>query len=235
MGHVHGALGHAPAALDVLGFVMLGLLGGFGHCAGMCSPFVFFVSRRYTTTPQPRSVLSAQLWYTAGRLAMYSILGAIAGALGGLVQIAGTLLGLQRGAAILAGGVLVLWALASLFDLSGRRPRLLRLQNRDAGWFARIAAVAHSRALGHPAAMGLLLGLLPCGLLYSALIAASARGTPLTGALGLAVFGLGTTPALFGVALADTLLARNRAALNRLSQAFALVMGAWFLWRGVMG
>ena len=48
------------------------------------------------------------------------------------------------------------------------------------------------------------------------------------------LFGLGTSPALFGVSLADALFIQRRAVLNRLSQVFVLVMGAWFLWRAVL-
>ena len=92
-----------------------------------------------------------------------------------------------------------------------------------------------TRVPGHPFATGLFLGLLPCGLLYLAIIAAVARGGPLDGAAALALFGLGTAPALFGVSVADELLARNRALVNRLSQVFLLAMGAWFLWTGMTG
>jgi sulfite exporter TauE/SafE len=90
-------------------------------------------------------------------------------------------------------------------------------------------------APGHPFAIGLFLGLLPCGFLYSAVVAGVGRGSALEGASALALFGLGTAPALLGVSLADELLARNRAFVNRLSQAFILAMGAWFLWRGLAG
>ena len=79
------------------------------------------------------------------------------------------------------------------------------------------------------------LGLLPCGLLYSAVIAAVARGGPLQGAAALVLFGLGTAPALLGVSLADELVIRYRWFVSRLSQVFLLVMGAWFLWRGLSG
>jgi hypothetical protein len=98
-----------------------------------------------------------------------------------------------------------------------------------------VAGVLKGRVPGHPFATGLFLGLLPCGLLYSALIAAAARGGPTEGAAALALFGLGTAPALLGVSVADELLARNRAFVNRLSQVFLLVMGAWFLWTGLAG
>ncbi len=83
--------------------------------------------------------------------------------------------------------------------------------------------------------MGLFLGLLPCGLLYSAVIAAVARGGALDGAAALAVFGVGTAPALLGVSLADELLVRSRRVVNRVSQVFLLAMGAWFVWTGLAG
>lgn len=215
--------------VSLLGFLSLGLLGGFGHCVGMCSPFVLFVSRRYVAPEAGRAAaLRAQLWYTAGRVLTYALLGALAGALGGVVQLAGALLGLQRAASVVAGAVLVLWALVALSDLV---PGL----ETGGSLFAKVAARLKGRVPGHPFAIGLFLGLLPCGLLYSAVIAAVARGGPLEGALALTLFGLGTAPALLGVSLADELLARHRAFLNRLSQLFLLAMGAWFLWTGLRG
>lgn len=215
--------------VSLLGFLSLGVLGGFGHCVGMCSPFVLFVSRRYAAPEAGRAAaFRAQLWYTAGRVLTYAVLGALAGALGGVVQLAGALLGLQRAASVVAGAVLVLWALVALSDLV---PGF----QTGGSLFAKVAARLKGRVPGHPFAVGLFLGLLPCGLLYSAVIAAVARGGPLEGALALTLFGLGTAPALLGVSLADELLARHRAFVNRLSQLFLLAMGAWFLWTGLRG
>jgi sulfite exporter TauE/SafE len=215
--------------LSLVGFLTLGLLGGFGHCVGMCSPFVLFVSRRYAAPEAGRAAaFRAQLWYTAGRVLTYVALGALAGALGGVVEMAGSLLGLQRAASVVAGGALVLWALVALSDL---------VPGLDTGGklFGRVAGALKGRVPGHPFATGLFLGLLPCGLLYSAVLAAVARGGALDGALALALFGLGTAPALLGLSLADELLARRRAFVNRLSQLFLLAMGAWFLWTGLRG
>lgn len=223
----------AHPCYDLLGFLTLGLLGGFGHCIGMCSPFVLFVSRRYGGVEAPgipeqrRAALRAQLWYAAGRVVTYAALGAAAGILGSAVAMAGRLVGLRRGAMVVAGAVLVVWALAALLDVApfASEGRL----------FGRLVATVKGRVPGHPFALGLFLGLLPCGFLYSAVVAAVSRGGALEGAAALALFGLGTAPALLGVSLADELLARRRAVLNRLAQAFILVMGAWFLWRGLMG
>jgi sulfite exporter TauE/SafE len=216
----------ALPSIDLLGFLTLGLLGGFGHCVGMCSPFVLFVSRRSATPVAGRAAaLGAQGWYAAGRIATYAALGGLAGALGSAVEMAGRLVGLRRGAMVVAGGVLVVWGIVALSDLAsfdaGGRP------------FGRVAARLKGRVPGHPFAFGLLLGLLPCGFLYSAVVAAVSRGGALQGAVALALFGLGTAPALLGLSLADELLARRRACLNRLAQAFILIMGGWFLWRGL--
>jgi hypothetical protein len=156
------------------------------------------------------------------------LLGAAAGALGGVVELAGELMGVQRAASIAAGGVLIAWALAALSDLV---PGL----QTGGSLFARVAGALKGRVPGHPFATGLFLGLLPCGLLYSALIAAAARGGALDGAAGLALFGIGTAPALLGLSVADDLLARNRSVINRLSQFFLLVMGLWFLVGGLAG
>lgn len=213
--------------IDLLGFLTLGLLGGFGHCVGMCSPFVLFVSRRHVSPEGGRrAAFAAQLWYTVGRVLAYAALGALAGALGGAVELAGALLGLQRAASVVAGAALVVWAAVSLADLAPRADGGGRL-------FGRVAGALGGRVPGHPLATGLFLGLLPCGLLYSAVLAALARGGALDGAAALALFGLGTAPALLGVSLADELLARRRAALDRLSRLFVLAMGSWFLWKGL--
>jgi sulfite exporter TauE/SafE len=219
----------APS-FDLLGFLALGFLGGFGHCVGMCAPFVLLVSRRFAAPDASRAAVpAAQLWYTAGRVLTYAVLGAAAGVVGGVVELAGSLLGLQRAASVLAGAVLILEALLGLAD-SGP------LAHTTGGrLFARVSAALGRRIPGHPFGLGLLLGLLPCGLLYSALIAAVARGGPLEGALALLVFGLGTVPALLGVSLADDLLARRRALLDRLARLFLLAMGAWFVGAGLRG
>jgi len=78
------------------------------------------------------------------------------------------------------------------------------------------------------------LGLLPCGLLYPAVVGAIARGGAFDGPAALTAFGLDTAPALFGVAFAHQLLVSHRPLINRVSQVFVLAMGVWYLWRGLV-
>jgi len=216
---------HLAVDLDLLGFLVLGLVGSVAHCVGMCAPFVMVVSRQYAAPVGRHAAMAAQLWYTAGRIVTYALLGAMAASIGHALDRAGAFMGIQRAAAAMAGVALVLWALATLLDRGGRGPA-------GGALFARVARGLKGRLPPHPLLIGLFLGLLPCGLLYSAVIAAAPRGGPLEGATALAVFGAGTAPALLGLSFADRLFSGNRPLLNRVSQAFVLVMGLWYLWRG---
>ncbi len=222
----HGAWLHGGGPLDLLAFATLGLVGSAAHCVGMCAPFVMIVSRRFGVPDGRHSPIAAQLWYTGGRVVTYAALGAAAGIFGGVVQRAGGLVGVQRAAAALAGITLVGWACLNLTERG-------RSTGPSHGWFNRVTKHFAQRMPGHPLSVGLLLGLLPCGLLYSAVVASSALGGPLHSALALGAFGLGTAPALLGVSLADTWFVRSRLTLNRVSHLFVLGMGVWFLWRGL--
>jgi len=215
--------------LDLFGFLMLGLLGGFGHCIGMCGPFVLYVSRRFGTPESSRAaILGHHTLYGLGRLFTYAAMGIAAGALGQAVDLAGSVLGFQRAASVLAGGLLILYALLSLIDL------LPFLASTGGSLFARVAGLFRKRSPNNAFFTGILLGFLPCGLVYSAVIAAAAQGGVVKGGLGLVLFGLGTLPAMVGLSMVDELLARHRAIINRISIVFLLIMGGWFVWQGLV-
>ncbi len=218
---------HLAVDVGLLGFLVLGLVGSAAHCVGMCAPFVMVVSRQYAAPAGRHAAMAAQLWYTAGRIVTYALLGAMAASIGHALDRAGAFMGIQRAAAAVAGAALVLWALATLLDRGGRGPT-------GGALFASVARGLQGRLPPHPLLIGLFLGLLPCGLLYTAVIAAAPLGGPLEGATALAVFGAGTAPALLGLSFADRLFSGNRPLLNRVSQAFVLVMGLWYLWRGLV-
>jgi len=221
--HAHALTG----SIDLLGFLLLGLLGSAAHCVAMCAPFVLFVSARYASPAASRSMPVAQAWYTAGRLTTYALLGASAGVIGAAFESAGAFIGLQRSAAAIGGAALIVSAMLSLSGLrQGAGPH--------AAWLLAITNRLRTRVPGHPFFTGVFLGFLPCGLIYTAVVAAVALGSPWRGALALAAFGVGTAPALLGVAFAERWLVRQRPFMNRASQVFILLMGAWFLWRGLV-
>ena len=83
--------------------------------------------------------------------------------------------------------------------------------------------------------LGLLLGFLPCGLIYAALLKAMATGSAYAGGASMLAFGLGTAGALFALGLFSSAI---RIRLNRwgsqLAAAGVTVMGALLIWRGSM-
>jgi sulfite exporter TauE/SafE len=81
----------------------------------------------------------------------------------------------------------------------------------------------------------LLLGFLPCGLLYGALLTAVSTGTPAAGAASMLAFGAGTALALVGIGVFSNYIgARLGRWSNELAGASLLLMGAFLLWRGLL-
>ncbi|MDX1681996.1 MAG: sulfite exporter TauE/SafE family protein, partial [Phycisphaeraceae bacterium] len=83
--------------------------------------------------------------------------------------------------------------------------------------------------------LGAVMGLLPCGLVYAALIASLAAGRPWLAAAGMIAFGLGTTPALLAAgALARSVPRGVRAHAGRLAAVALIVAGGWMIGRSAM-
>jgi hypothetical protein len=186
--------------LTVLASSLLGSL----HCAGMCGGLVAFA----TGAGRSRGAWLAHLAYHAGRLAAYGALGALGGAAGATLDLGGSLLGLQRAAAAVAGALIALWGAAALLEALGAR--VPRLEPPRA--LGRLVGRALRRIAGRPPAvralsMGLLTGALPCGWLYAFVAAAAGTGSAPSGALLMAVFWLGTLPVLAGLGLGAQALA----------------------------
>jgi sulfite exporter TauE/SafE len=218
-------------------FLFSGFTVGFGHCLGMCGPIVVSLSLNL----RGRGILIPQLLYNSGRISTYTFLGAVMGATGSFTRVTTSLFGLQKGIMIFAGVVIIVMGLA----MAGWVPlgRIFGDHLVPAGvlWrtFSRLSA-ARSAAAYYP--LGLLLGLLPCGPVYTALIAAARAGMeatePMQGSLrgmGLMLaFGLGTVPSLLLVAkLADLGWLRRREIIYRLSSVLMIILGVYFVVRGI--
>ena len=176
------------------------------------------------------------LLFHGGRLAALMGLGLAGGAIGAL----GHRWAAAQGAVSLAVGLTML---ALALGLAGIFPQL-RLPEPDVlgagGGRLRRAyiKVLQSRSAWKPLAVGVFVGVLPCGLTYNALLATFTLH-PVSGALLMLCFGLGTVPgllalALFGNALFGGLLTKLpfRVAMTRVSALFMAALGLAFLWRG---
>jgi uncharacterized protein len=207
-----------PQAGELTTMVLLGVAGSV-HCLGMCSGLVGCLGQR----------LRAQLLYQVGRLLTYAAGGAL---LAGVGASARASFQAATGPTLLlaAGGLMLLMGARLLIgEASTSSPWVRWLQVRLR------APMRHLLVAGGPLAalgLGAVTGLLPCGLLYVALLRAAASARPVEGAWLMGAFWLGTAPALAAVAaLLPRLRASHSGLWRRLPAAAVLVLGLLTLWR----
>jgi len=230
--------------LTYLGFFVAGLAGSL-HCIGMCGPIltaVAGVDRRAEVTVRGRSVARTArhaaidlLWYHAGRISTYALLGALAGALGEQIRNARWLGAVQDWLGVILGAVAIVVALALLIKPATSCSKVFESipTNRHLECaFTFLRALAQQNTPPSRFLLGAIMGFIPCGLVYVMLAAVATTGHPLAAAMGMVAFGIGTLPALTGVVLAMRLIPiRWRRHGNRLAMLMAIVVGSTFLWR----
>jgi len=200
--------------------LLMGLAAG-PHCAAMCGPACGGVIRivRAGETTHP----GLQWSFHAGRLLGYALAGAaVAQAVQGLAWAATSAAALRPVWTVFHVAVLG-WGLALL--ATGRQPALATATGRKV-WQRLRPLATPPQALF---ATGVLWALMPCGMLYSALLVASLSGGPLAGAFSMALFALGSALSLL---LAPRLLGRLQGERGgaRLAGALIAAAAAWALW-----
>lgn len=201
---LHGsAFGPWLSLSHPLGMLLLGLVGGAVHCSGMCGPFVLFqVGNRLANLPVAQGPMlrrlsgMALLPYHAGRATTYSVLGgAAAGLTGGLQRI--SLSGYLPAAALSLAALAM--AYVAYRQIQPAAPA--RTGGLAAGWTNFLSPMFRQTTGLSGYLLGIALGFLPCGLLYSALLLAGAAGSWQAGATGMLLFSIGTMPALLVVGM----------------------------------
>ena len=164
--------------------ILMGLAGSL-HCAGMCGPLVLAV-----TAKNPFAV--NKVVYNLGRITTYGILGIVAGAVGRLFQFTVY----QNILAYLLGGILLLIGFGAINGI--RIPILNRLIHQFTDWVRKIFGklLNGNRNLFF---LGMLNGLLPCGLTYLALTYCFTLDGFVDGFLFMVIFGMGTIPVMVGL------------------------------------
>ena len=186
--------------------VFLASIVGSLHCVGMCGPFVAFYSGSDGSAGARRLLSHAA--YSGGRLVTYVLFGLAAGTVGAALDVAGSLAGFQRVAAVLAGATMILWGVLALLQIRGVRifkhgsgnGRLARLFRRG------FSLVSDKPPVVRASAVGLLSGFLPCGWLWAFVVTAAGTGGALAGAAVMTAFWAGTVPALLAVGFGTQLL-----------------------------
>ncbi|WP_297526912.1 sulfite exporter TauE/SafE family protein [Thiohalobacter sp.] len=213
---------------------LVGLLGAV-HCAGMCGGVVsaLGLSLPPAARQRPGLLLRYQLGYNLGRIASYTLMGALAGGLGAFAAN----LAAVRHAQLVLAVVAALFMLALGLYLGGWWAGLTRLERLGGLLWRRIEPLGRRlmppRSPLHAIPLGAVWGWLPCGLVYSVLIWSLSAGSALRGAGLMLAFGLGTLPALLlmGVAAARLAAFTRRTLVRRVAGALVFGFGLAGLWR----
>jgi uncharacterized protein len=206
--------------LSVLAASFVGSL----HCAGMCGGLVAFSAG----SAGKGSLAARHGAYQGGRLLAYVALGALGGVLGAGLDDVGSRAGLGRAAAVVAGATMLVWAAVLLLDPATLAGRLRLPAPVERLVVACVRGLGGRPPLVRAALMGLASALLPCGWLYAFVLVAAGTGSAAAGAVTMAVFWLGSVPALLGVSVGV------RALAQRLGRRLPVLSGAALATVGVL-
>lgn len=209
----------------LLAAISLGFLGSF-HCIGMCGPIALTLPIHQL--PASLKIMSI-LAYNAGRVITYSLFGILFGLLGQSFA----LFGYQQILSVVLGSLILLSLLIpkGLMQRITLTQRLYGLLNRLKN---RITALFQRQGIRSFFSIGLLNGLLPCGLVYMGIAGAVATGTVLKGMVFMAFFGAGTLPLMFSLSYTSHLLsARVRQVIRRSVPVFIGIMAVLLILRGL--
>ncbi|MCU0357536.1 MAG: sulfite exporter TauE/SafE family protein [Cyclobacteriaceae bacterium] len=199
---------------------LLGLTGSL-HCVGMCGPIAMMVNGKPGS-----ALLINRLLYNAGRTVTYVMMGVVVGVLGKIIQ-----WGNIQGKVSIVVGVLIIVALLV--------PKLQKLfLPAISGWVVKLkhAFAQHLQSTRTSSALmtGVLNGFLPCGLVYAGLAIALVQSNLLESGLAMAVFGLGTMPALLAAAYSWGAIRKIIPwSFQRIQTVMLVLVAVLMIWRGL--
>jgi len=217
--------------IDLIIILTTAFLGSVGHCIGMCGGIVVAYSSSKIDQDSPwRTQTLSHLAYNFGRVTTYTVLGAVFGLIGKVIAFTP----ITKGVLFVLTGVLMILVGASLLGnikfLNSAEWSVSRQ-----GWFQRaFKTLIQSRSLSSFYLLGMLNGIIPCGLVYSFAIFAASTASPLWGALVMATFGLATIPALLFLGTITKFLQRGslRGTMMKLAAMLVVFYGFFTLYKG---
>ncbi|MDO8950634.1 MAG: sulfite exporter TauE/SafE family protein [Actinomycetota bacterium] len=206
------------------------------HCVAMCGPLVLtYAVKGAEEGPLVKRMLPHFAYQTA-KIFSYVLVGLLLGTLGSLFDVGG----LRGWVTVFAGVFMVLLGL----QMTGKFPILNKLTFKPPKALVGAIGKLRNRAVadeksGHvsiatPITFGLLTGLMPCGPLQTAQIAAAGAGSPINGALAMLGFGLGTAPLMLGFgAVSGMLSAKFKQRMMVVAAILIALLGLVMLNRGL--
>jgi len=182
------------------------------HCVGMCGGIM--LSQSITKESKNKfEAIQPALLYNLGRVASYTILGGIIGALGSVFSLSITA---KAGMQLFAGAFMIMMG----FNMAGFRAfRKFHIK------LPQFACKAKNKS-GSPFIVGLLNGLMPCGPLQTMQLFALGTGSAEKGALAMFVFSIGTVPLMLTFGALSGLLSKGYTKkILKLSGVLIIVLG----------
>ena len=217
--------------IDIAAIVMIAFFGSFGHCLGMCGGIVIaYSSSKIDEKWSKAHEITAHALYSLGRISTYVTLGAIFGAVGGVARVSGYATGVMT----IAAGIFMILAGLSLIGKIEFLTRLEHSFSRSSWYSNAFRYILRDSSLYSFYMLGLLNGLLPCGLVYFFAVEAASTGSPIWGAFVMLIFGLSTIPALMGLGLFTSLFTKSslRQVMINLASIVVVVYGLYTVYRG---
>lgn len=200
-------------------------LGGSLHCLGMCGPIALALPG---AERGGMGYFLGRLLYNLGRILSYSFLGGIVAMLG----VAAAMFDAQRWFSLILGILLILMALREYGVFGSKAKMSIPLLTKV--WQKGMAAVMRVKGAGGLFAVGVMNGLLPCGLVYAGLFLAANSDSAWLGMAKMALFGLGTLPLMLSLSWSGKWLKGwIRSKSKVLMPAVMAVMGMLFVLRGM--
>lgn len=204
--------------------LVLGITSNF-HCLGMCGPIAMAIPVNRTST---WTILGGILQYNGGRILTYALLGAVVGSIGITVDT----LGFLQWISIITGIFMIIFAWRKWFSriFSGHLPTF-GIQGFVSKSLGNVLATQTPFKLPM---LGMINGLLPCGMVYIGLMNALLAGDPISSAYAMIAFGVGTIPAMFAVGFAANRISGNvRQKINKVVPFLLTFVGALIVLRGM--
>ena len=217
--------------VDFMIIFMTAFLASIGHCIGMCGGIVIAYSSQKidAKTSYWRGTLG-HLFYNFGRVSTYIVLGGIFGFVGKVIAFTPTTKGvlfLLTGFLMLLSGLSLLGNLKFLHSAEWSVSKYGWYQN----YFKHLIVTKSYKSFY---LLGVLNGLIPCGLVYSFAIISASTAEPFTGALVMAIFGLATIPSLFFLGVITKFLQKGslRQTMMKLASLLVILYGVITLYKG---
>ncbi len=204
--------------------LVLGFAGSF-HCVGMCGPIAMSIPRSNSGAAY---LTTNAIIYNVGRILTYSAFGLLFGLLGVGITISGF-----QGALSIILGISILSGV--IFSRFFKKYRFAVISN-----LSKIVSKAYGKLIRKESrfalfGMGILNGLLPCAFVYSGLAAAVLTVDAFHSTAYMALFGLGTFPAMFLMYLSPNMLSLNlRNSIRKAVPFLALGLGVFLIVRGAI-